>query len=134
MHIIMRADGKRLCQDGFWRDFASFGTFPECVKVYRQQGRATSKAKSLNAHALYTKRTNPSVIAGIHVVTVPPSYSMDASGRIFNCETNSELHNYHRNGQNAFHLGQPRNPPPLSPQDAEMWCKGWDLANHEKTA
>lgn len=44
MYILRHENnGKRLCKDGSFRDFACFGSFPECVKVYRSFGWAEKK-------------------------------------------------------------------------------------------
>lgn len=65
MLVVVR-DGRRLCQDGYLREFANFGTFPECVKEYRKRGWAERKAKEI----------------GGQVVEIYRGQSMDASGNI----------------------------------------------------
>ena len=52
MFLILNNDGMRYCQDGFWRDFAHFGTYPECVKEYRTRGWAENKAKKIKGKIL----------------------------------------------------------------------------------
>lgn len=36
-----------LCNDNLWRIFVHYGTFPECVRVYRVRGFAERKARKL---------------------------------------------------------------------------------------
>lgn len=45
MIMVIDNAGRRLCKDKRWRDFANFGTYPECVKVYKRVGNATRVAK-----------------------------------------------------------------------------------------
>ena len=47
MIYIINDAGMRLCQDNKWRSFANFGTFPECVKVYRRLCAAETKANKI---------------------------------------------------------------------------------------
>jgi hypothetical protein len=39
--------GARLCYDGKFRNFANFGTFPDCVKVFKSKGWALRKQEEL---------------------------------------------------------------------------------------
>ena len=48
MFVLTDIDtGARLCEDAKFRTFACFGTYPECVKVYRQRGWALRRQKDL---------------------------------------------------------------------------------------
>ncbi|MCK9462606.1 MAG: hypothetical protein M0R80_23555 [Proteobacteria bacterium] len=64
MILIINANGFRLCNDGYWRNFAMFGNVKGCVKQYRYKGHALRRAKHLG---------------GI-VVQVPQGMEVDASG------------------------------------------------------
>lgn len=69
MFVITKIiDGKnyRLCQDGTWRWFANFGTYPECVKEYRVRGFALRMAKRVKGK----------------VLEIPPDLVMDAAGNL----------------------------------------------------
>ena len=72
--ICIRKEGTnaRLCKDGEFRTFASFGTEPSCVKVYCKIGWALRKQTILDNKGIET-----------HVLKLPITHSMDASGRIF---------------------------------------------------
>lgn len=63
--------GARLCQDGLFRNFANFGTFPDCVKVYRIEGAARRKQLELLDKAC------PCEMIFLH-----HGWSMDACGRV----------------------------------------------------
>src|SRR4051812_20452700 len=65
MILVIKGD-YRLCQDNNWRSFANFGTYPECVKVYKSIYAARKKAKKLK---------------GL-VVKIPDGMSVDASGDV----------------------------------------------------
>jgi hypothetical protein len=65
MFIVVK-NGRRLCQDNLLRKFANFGTFPECVKVYKSYGWAEKTADK---------------IGGKIVILDAESY-MDASGDV----------------------------------------------------
>lgn len=74
--VVCPETGRRLCYDNKWREFANFGSFPECVKVFKYP------AAALKAGAKY--RIKPAK-AGDTVSTIIHLYegdSMDASGRI----------------------------------------------------
>ncbi|MBT6046403.1 MAG: hypothetical protein HOG49_06240 [Candidatus Scalindua sp.] len=71
-HIIVEeTTGGRLCKDGFFRTFASFGTYRECVKVYSSEAWARRKQDKLHAQG-----------NDISVVTLADNQSMDAAGHI----------------------------------------------------
>lgn len=67
-YIVNKDTGARLCKDGRWREFASFGTYSSCVKVYRQSGWAERRVVSVS-HAM--------------VLSLASHMIMDASGQIF---------------------------------------------------
>ena len=52
MIYLINNDGYRLCKDKRWRTFAMFGTYPSCVKIYRQKGSAINLAKKLKARVV----------------------------------------------------------------------------------
>lgn len=66
MIIIINKDGLRLCKDNRWRDFAMFGTYASCVKIYKLLGAAKTKARHISGK----------------VVVIPDGMTIDASGRI----------------------------------------------------
>lgn len=68
MLIIYHEDGRRLCKDGYWRDFANFGDYPDCVKVYRNKPRARRRALDRKAR----------------LADIPDGFSVDACGRVYN--------------------------------------------------
>lgn len=41
-----------LCKDNLWRIFVHYGTFPECVRVYRVRGFAERKARKLGGRVV----------------------------------------------------------------------------------
>jgi hypothetical protein len=47
--MLIDNEGRRLCQDKRWRDFANYGTYRECVKTYRAVGGAKAMARKLKA-------------------------------------------------------------------------------------
>lgn len=54
-YVILRcSDGARLCQDKRFRNFAYFGTFPECVKFYRSEGWAKRAQNSMKKQGIST--------------------------------------------------------------------------------
>jgi len=44
-YVINKDTGARLCQDNRWREFAGFGTFSSCAKVYRSRGWAERRVE-----------------------------------------------------------------------------------------
>ena len=57
MFLIINADStKRLCCDNFWRGFANFGDYPECVKEYRRKSAAITKAKKVKGKVIEIPR------------------------------------------------------------------------------
>ena len=64
MFLIIDKEGRRYCQDKKFRDFVSFGTFAECVKVYSKRGWAIRTAWRINCR----------------VVQIPKTITMDSSG------------------------------------------------------
>lgn len=66
MILIIDAEGRRLCQDGRWREHADFGTYPECVKEYRVAGFARRRAKRIKGT----------------VIQLPADVTIDRSGDV----------------------------------------------------
>ena len=77
-YVIETATGRRLCQDGFLRDFAHFGNTSSCVKVYKTHWWAYKKARKLS-------RGNKK----FHVLCLKSGQVMDASGTVFSDDGNS---------------------------------------------
>lgn len=67
-YIIDKGTGSRLCKDGKWRAFANFGTFPECVKIYREKGWAMRRIAQ---------------IGNGFVLSLTAGWVMDASGKVW---------------------------------------------------
>lgn len=69
MIFIIDNEGRRLCRDNGWRDFAFDGTYPSCIKTFKTVGWAKRRAKKTN---------------GAKVVHIPSSrkISMNAVGDI----------------------------------------------------
>ena len=72
----------RLCKDNKWRSFASFGTFKECVKVYKQRNRAINFAKHQTAILEYNGLPHKVEVAEI----TNDKFVVDACGNVFNDE------------------------------------------------
>lgn len=72
-YIIDKGTGSRLCKDGKWRAFANFGTYPECVKRYRQKGWALRRIAQ---------------IRNGFVLSLTGGWTMDASGNVWNEDSN----------------------------------------------
>jgi len=70
--VIHPENGDRLCQDFKWRHHAPFGTYPECVKVYRYMGNARKTARRFNVNGKNK------------IIGLDEDQTMDASGNIFN--------------------------------------------------
>lgn len=69
MYLVVKVDGAwRLCQDFRWRSFANFGTYPECVKVYKSIVAATNRARATKGQ----------------VAAIDKNMSVDAAGNILN--------------------------------------------------
>jgi hypothetical protein len=66
-YLVLDEFDSRLCKDGCFRHFAYFGTYPECVKIYRVRGWAIRRAQK------HLKKI---------VIRLPDGAIMDASGRI----------------------------------------------------
>jgi hypothetical protein len=64
--IIEKENTKRLCKDGYFRDFAMFGSFKDCVKIYKTLGHAFHRAKEMSAR----------------VVNIPDHMKLEWSGTI----------------------------------------------------
>ena len=64
--IIHKDNTNRYCKDGYFRSFAMFGTFSDCVKQYRHLGQALRVAKKLSGR----------------VVNIPDSMEVEAGGTI----------------------------------------------------
>jgi hypothetical protein len=65
MYLIIKV-GNRLCQDKYWRRFANFGTYPECVKEYKSLYHARRAAKRFKGQ----------------VAKVPDEMEIDSSGDV----------------------------------------------------
>jgi len=77
-HYVMDEDtDARLCKDGQFRIFAQFGTFPECVRVYRQKGWALKQQDRFERNGRKT-----------YVLSLPFPFTMNAAGHI--CGESSE--------------------------------------------
>lgn len=75
--VVCPETGRRLCQDNKWREFANFGTYPECVKLFKYPQAA------LKAGARYRiKPAQPGDTLN-SIVYLYDGDSMDASGRIY---------------------------------------------------
>jgi len=61
----------RLCKDNKWREFAMFGTYPTCVKIFKSRGWAEKAAERFAINHEWK------------MVALGKGESMDASGRIF---------------------------------------------------
>lgn len=64
---VMNGKNYRLCQDNLWREWAHFGTFPECVKEYVSRGWAEKAAKKKKGFVIELKKGE----------------AMDAFGRVY---------------------------------------------------
>lgn len=64
--ILVIKNGARLCCDNRWREFANFGTYPSCVKVYKSVGFAKRRAR----------------YNGGGVAVIPPGAVVDAVGGV----------------------------------------------------
>jgi len=71
--IIHKGTGARLCKDNNFRTFACFGTYPECVKIYRKRGWAIRKQIRL---------FKVSSIRDTEIKEVEVGQQMDATGSI----------------------------------------------------
>jgi hypothetical protein len=69
--ILHPETGDRLCKDDLWRGFANFGTYPSCVKIYKNFGNATKKASKMHTNGK------------VHVINLDAYENevMDASGK-----------------------------------------------------
>jgi len=72
--IFLIKNGMRFCEDRKWRAFANFGTFPECVKLYKKLGWAKRIALQL----------------GAQVVQLPDKIEINAAGEICYCGISPE--------------------------------------------
>lgn len=70
MYLVISKNGKRLCKDNKFREFAMFGTFGSCIKQYKNLGHAKRKAD----------RTR---WIDCEVVEIPEGYDVDASGNVY---------------------------------------------------
>lgn len=64
--IIEKENTKRLCKDGYFRNFAMFGSFKDCTKIYKSLGQALYVAKKMSAR----------------VVNIPDHMRLEAGGTI----------------------------------------------------
>lgn len=67
MILVIDAQGRRLCQDGRFRGFASFGSFAECVHTYRRLGAAKRRIRRY---------------IGAVVVRIPAGMEVNAAGQV----------------------------------------------------
>lgn len=74
--VVCPATGRRLCQDNRWRSFANFGTYRECVKVFKYLKPALKAGKRYRLSAAKQTDTNAKVV---HLYD---GDSMDASGKV----------------------------------------------------
>ena len=74
--IVHSQTGQRLCQDGQWRTFANFGTYPSCVRVYRRKASVIRRARQTQQAAVYG---------------LPAGMVMDASGAVIVEASNTTL-------------------------------------------
>lgn len=79
--IFIIWDGKRLCKDNCYREFANFGTFKECVRIFRYKNVALRKAKHQNV--LLELRQKP---ATVKVAETPQGFLVNAVGEVYNTE------------------------------------------------
>jgi hypothetical protein len=75
--VICPISGRRLCRDNKWREFANFGTYPECVKIFKYPKAA------LKAGARYRIKPAQSGDTLNQIVYLYDGDSMDASGKIY---------------------------------------------------
>ena len=68
--VLHPETGARLCKDMRWREFACFGTYPMCVKMYKREGNAQNAADRYRVNG----KTN--------IIALHENMVMDASGRI----------------------------------------------------
>lgn len=71
-YIIVDNDGRRMCKDKKFRDIACFGSYPECVKIYKQRKSAENIQNAFNQFNHNVK-----------IVVMMGNQTMDASGNIF---------------------------------------------------
>lgn len=89
MILIIDCDGKRLCHDDCFRDFANFGDFGSCVKVYKSLAWAKRKANHIQAHFDYQKKNRK-----ISVVQLPNNSEINASGDCWLNEVRHSIFNW----------------------------------------
>lgn len=73
MILIIGPTERRLCNDGYFRDFALFGTFQSCVKQYKSLPHALRRAKRL---------TDGGAPARAVVIPLSAGYSVEAGGTV----------------------------------------------------
>lgn len=74
-YLIINAKNYRLCKDNKFREFACFGTYEECVKIYKQKKSAMNKIEAFNRFRQEKDK--------VTLLTLQDGDSIDASGRIF---------------------------------------------------
>lgn len=67
--LLIYLDGKRLCRDYIFRDFAPIGTERWCIKQYAKRSAAAKMCRRIK-HSV--------------VVEVPDGFVVDACGRVYN--------------------------------------------------
>ena len=80
--FIIATPTKRLCQDGLLREFASFGTFKECVKVYKRVSIAARKARHLNAMRGFLAPHKDKFM----IIEIKEGMSINAAGQVIKTE------------------------------------------------
>ena len=85
--VVCPTTGARLCKDGRYRNFASFGTSRACVKVYRSMGwaqRAAERYKTkAHADALADAARENRMETITHVVSLGDRDVMNAAGIVY---------------------------------------------------
>lgn len=76
--ILIIRNGRRLCNDLHWREFASYGSMSSCVKVYKSLGHAIRKRNHINAINNY--QHNGKGMA--QVINLPDGHEINAAGQV----------------------------------------------------
>jgi len=74
--VVCPETGRRLCYDNKWRNFANFGGFPECVKVFKYPAAAL---KAGAKHRIRPAKAGETISTIIHLYD---GDSMDAAGKV----------------------------------------------------
>jgi len=92
--IIHKDNTNRYCKDGYFRHFAMFGTFSDCVKQYRHLGQAKRVAKLVSGRVVY----------------IPDSMEVDAVGTVIetkDCPDKKGYVNYFNHDLTKFVVNTP---------------------------